>query len=451
MGHGRAALGIALAAACGGSLTISPADDAGPGGAPLAPRSPPCPMRLAGDPAVILSLPQRNASAPELVVLDPGSDTRDARVAIQALANSGTSGLPDDIEVARATVTPPWPAGMSVDEPPQLDGEFAIGAGQMDLSGSVLALAWHRETTAVGRPQFRALDPATWSLSEPVQVAASGDAVLSFVAGDGGYAVAWRDVNAPGVGPARPLVAVVDTAGSVILGPLPAAAQEDYPGRSPALSWSGTSYLLATSFADCHRADPLCVANSVTVSRLEGNPPGLVLGGSFAPLDPASRPGTSAVATLALPPPESPRVWIAWSEGTSGDASVAHTIRVARVDASGTPEADPVTVATGAHPSTRLSLAAGDLGLFLAWAEGGAGASSENQPGSSIVVVAHLDADGRAVEALFLIPATFVDAEGPPRTVTLGTPRSALVTWGGRSTDPTQPDVAWAARLDCSP
>jgi hypothetical protein len=320
----------------------------------------------------------------------------------------------------------------------------------MDLAGSVLALAWHRETTAVGRPQFRALDPATWTLSDPVQVAPSGDAVLSFIAGASDYAVAWRDINAPGVGPAQPLVAVVDTTGAVTLGPLPAAAQEDFPGRSPSIAWTGSSYVLATAFADCHRADPLCVADSVAVARLETGPAAVVLAGSFAPLDPTSPPGTCATATLYPAPPSAPRTWIAWSEGASGDAADVHTIRAARVDASGTPQGDPVTVATGAHPSTRLSLAASDLGLLVAWAEAGSGTTSENQAGSSNVVVVHLDADGHAVDAPFVIPATYVDAEGPPRVVTLATPHAALVTWGGRSTDPTQPDVAWAARLDCA-
>jgi hypothetical protein len=467
---------VAVAAAslgCDEAGTVVPTDaapvdasisDAAVEAAPIAP---PCSLSPAGDPVPIVSFVHRHATAPSMSVLDTGADSGAASVAVAVFANAGNSGLPDDIELARARVMPPWPAGASLDQPPQLQGEFALGPGLLSTTADAprtLGVVWHRDTAAVGRPQFRGMDVATWTQGPNANVTDSGEAVFSFAAGAGvaddgtwagdGFAVVWRYVGAPGVGPARPLGALLDTAGNVLRGPSPLASAEDYPGRAPAVTWTGRTYLVATSYVDCIGGDA-CVAHSVVVQRLQpaaadaGTGFSLHRSTSFGAVDPTATPGTPALASYGG------GVWVAWTEGPPADAGVgvARTVRVARVDPSGDLGVAPFTVAKAAHPTSHVALSAGEAGVLLTWAEDGepedAGDAVDTTPGASFVVVQRVGYD-LAVAAPIRIPATRVDDFGPPTSATIESPRGALVLWAGRATDPTAYDVTWLARLDCA-
>src|SRR5579883_573219 len=211
---GGAALLAAASTSCDEAGTVIPVD-ASTTDAPVeaAPPAPPCTLSAAGDPVPLVAFAHRHATAPSMSVLDDGADAGAASVAVAVFANAGNSGLPDDIELARARVAAPWPAGVTLDEPPQLQGEFSLGAGLLATTSGAprtVGLVWHRDTAAVGRPQFRAMDVASWTQGPDVDLTDSGDTVFSFAAGAGvapdgtwagdGFAVVWRYVGAPGVG-----------------------------------------------------------------------------------------------------------------------------------------------------------------------------------------------------------------------------------------------------------
>jgi hypothetical protein len=466
----RAAPLLAAVLACGTSSNGAPpdsgADAALDATAEAGPLAPPCSLSVVGAPTPIVSFVHRHATAPSMSVLDDGATSGAVSLGIAVFANAGNSGLPDDIEIARAHVADPWPAGATLDQQPELQGEFSLGAGLLATSADAprtLGLVWHRDDAAVGRPQFRGMDVATWTQQTEQIVTPSGDTVFSFAAGAGvaadgswsgdGFVLTWRYVGAPGVGPARPLGALVDTTGAVLRGPSALATAEDFPGRSPAVTWTGTNYLVATSYDACLGGDA-CVAHSVVVQRLRPNSGDAGTDFSLVPiiaipaLDPTTQPGTASLASFAG------HAWVAWTEGPPADAGVglARIVRVAELDGDGHNVGSPVTVAGAAHPTTHVAVSAGDAGILVTWPEDGApedaGDAVDTMPGASFVVVQRLGYDG-TLDAPIRIPATRVDDFAAPTSATVEAPRGALVLWAGRATDPNAFDVTWLARLDC--
>jgi hypothetical protein len=403
-----------------------------------------------------------------MLVLDSGAGGGAASVGIDVFASAGNSGLPDDIEIARARVGTAWPADVALDETPQLLGEFALGPGYLAQAlhdQHKMALAWHRDDAEVGRPEFRALDVTTWEQGPAVEIASTGDAVFSFVAGaavgsdgawDGdGFAISWRHVGAPGVGPARPLGALLAADGSVLRGPSPLAFADNFPGRAPMLVWTGTDYLAATTYDDCPDTT-VCAARSVVVASLA---PSADPAGGFAVrpvtalpvLDPSAVPGGSA-SLAAL----DGRAWVAWSEGPPSEAGarVPRAVRVAMLDSQGRLQGSPVTVAAQAYPASHVAISASDAGILLTWAEDAADAgvgqgAGDILPGASFVVVQRVGFDG-TVDPAVRIPATRIDDYGPPTSSAIAAPRGALVLWAGRSTIETHFDVTYLARLECT-
>jgi hypothetical protein len=451
--------------ACGAS---HPADGA-PGSGPLGTLSPQpaCTLSQAGQPIPIVGFADRHATAPSMLLLDSGSGDESASIAIQVFASAGDSGLPDDIEVARARVGPNWPDDVALDQPPQLMGEFALGPGYLARSldaPPTLALAWHRDNALVGRPQLRLMDVARWEAGADVEVAPSGDAIYSFVAGGAvgaggswegqGYAVAWRDVGAPGAGPARPFGALLDADGDLVRGPSPLASGENYPGRAPSIAWTGSGYLVATAYDDCVDGS-MCAPRSVVVATMvaSAEPWG---GISLRPVtalpatDEGSVPGTASIAWFGG------IAWVAWTEGPAADAggAAARTVRLAALDGQGRLLGAPIVVAADSHPRTRVALSAGDAGVLVTWAEdapgsGAAPNASDVLPGASFVVVQRVGLDGTVDSAPLRIPATRIDDYAPPTASAIASPRGALVLWAGRSTDPASFDVTYLARVDC--
>ncbi len=434
---------IVAIAGCGtsGGGASSGAVDAS---APDAPISHPCTLASAGAPTILLALDARHVSAPQMVVLDPGSASAPASVALQVFANASVSGIPDDIELARARVGGAWPSGVTIDRPPLLVGELALGFAQLASSPPPtggLAIAWHREEIGVGTPRFRAFDAATWTAGDVVVLATKGDSVLSLVSGPDGYGVVWRDLNAPGVGPVTALVALLDARGVVVRGPFAAAGPVDYPGPAPSLASVGGKYMVATGFKECGFGEIVCVARSVVVGTVGTS--GIDRAAVIPTLDAATAPGRVALASFG------DRASIVWSEGDPKDDKAPRTVRFVSLDGRGVPIGAPITLATGAHMITPASIASSEIGIVVTWAESGIVAIPQTSAGSSRVLVRHIGTDGKLAEPPIVVDATFVDAYGPPTSATIGSPRGALVMWAGRSSRDGDPDVAWLARVDC--
>jgi hypothetical protein len=397
-------------------------------------------LKAAGAPIELLAFDQRHASAPQMIVLDPGSDSSPVSVALQAFANASITGIPDDIEIARARVGRAWPDA-TIDRAPQKIGELALGYAQMaSPSPGALVVAWHREEIGVGQPQIRAFDANGWSAGDTAVIATKGDAVLSLVPGGGGLGVVWRDLNAPGVGPVQPLVALLDAKGNAVHAPIATAGPVDYPGPAPTLAWTGEKFLLVTGFGECGPGGFACANASVVVATFGDS---IDRVGAMAAIDPAMPPGHVAAATYG------DRVWIAWSEGDAKNEKVPRTVRFAALDSHGVPVIGPKTLATAVPVSTAVSISASELGAVVAWAERGDSDAARNLSGASRIVVRRVALDGTPDDAI-QIAATFVDAYGPPTTAAIAAPRGVLLLWAGASVTDGMPDVGWMSRLDCT-
>jgi hypothetical protein len=465
----RAAIALAASLACACGASGRAGDEGawgGFGGTTVTPAA--CSLSLGGgDPVPVVGFADRHATAPSMLVLDPGESGAPVSVAVQVFANAGVSGLSDDIEIARVTLGAEWPAGVALADPPQLLGESALGPGYLAQplhAPTTLGLAWHLDDAEVGRPQFRALDVPSWEQRPDVQIAPSGDAVFSFVAGAGvdddgswsgdGFAISWREVGAPGASPARPLGALLDSTGRVLRGPSPLAPGENYPGRAPTIAWTGSDYLVATTYDDCFDTD-LCAPQAVVVARMIASGD-LAAGLALVPvtalpaLESAAPPGSSA-AMAAL----GGRVWVTWAEGEPADAAPggARVVRLAALDARGQLLAPPLTVTADAHPASRVAISASDAGIVLTWAENApgyaGGGAGDMLPGASFVVVQRVGFDG-SIDPPLHLATTRVDDYGPPTSAAIAAPRGVLVLWAGQSTVPGHFDVTYLARLGCA-
>jgi hypothetical protein len=313
-----------------------------------------------------------------------------------------------------------------------------------------LALAWHTDTGGKSRPALRLLDVPGWKPGKLKNIADQGEAVLSLAAGRdvgnhggygdaGGYAVAWRDhVQVGKKLHTRPLVAVLSASGERKLGPFVAAAADGYPGRSPSVIWSGSTFLTATSFSSCVPSDTMCKPSSVVIGRIR--PPSASTAGdegalepvlSIQSLDPATRPRRAAIGRLAG------RVFVAWAEGgdQNEDDEAVFAIRLARLTPEGQLHGQVRLVAEGARPVHSISLDATSLGLILSWAEDGDGSLPPDQPGSSRIVVHWLDAEGKPLHPAHQLQISRYHNYGGPSTVAIAEPRGLLLTWSGRLED----------------
>src|SRR5262249_26066023 len=71
-----------------------------------------------------------------------------------------------------------------------------------------------------------------------------------------GYLAVWERNYYP-AGSSEPRVAVLDAKGNTVLGPVTPSAPITSPGRPAHGAWSGSDYLVTTSFADCFSGESL--------------------------------------------------------------------------------------------------------------------------------------------------------------------------------------------------
>jgi hypothetical protein len=455
--------------------TDGPAADAQPDAdaALEAEASPPvhCKLQPNDGPVVAVAFPDRHATAPSVAVVDPGvpagaPGAHAAEVAVQAFASGGSSSAHPDVHVARVRIDEPWPTGMAMVKAPVLIGYESHGWAEMTRAAggkAALAFAWHTDQGGLGRPAFRLLDVASWSGGAGTDVVPKGEAVLSLADGAGvgafgvgyagsGYAVVWRDHMTGDAGvpnATRPLVAVLDEAGNVTLGPHAAAAPTPYPGRSPVVVWSGSAYLVATSARTCEAADPLCEPRSVVVSRVRPasgdawDDSGIDRVSVIPALAPGASPSRPSIAQFGG------TTWVGWFEGNPDDAKAPRTPRLQRFNPIGEPIGASIELAHDAHPTTRIALSASAIGVLATWIEDGNTSLPATQLGRTKLV-----AYGVALDSVVLGPAVRIDATmngsyGWTSSVATVQPRAFIVSWTGRAAQSAKPDVTYLARIDC--
>lgn len=418
---------------------------AGAGGVPFD-----CGSLAAGPATEVLSFPDRHATAPSAVTLDTMSPPR---IALQAFASGGSSPLHDDIRLLRFTLDATAPAGIALELGPTLVGLDSHGWGNLSLAPpgvSGVALAWHGDPGGASRPMFRAIPAESWTPTPVANLAppGTGEAVLALAAGAAtnpggeyggqGYGVVWRRVGGPSGNATYPVAAVVDVAGTVVIGPHEVSPPSTYPGRSPSIVWSGSTYLLATAAKECAAGDPPCVNDAVTISRLRPKAGvELVSALGAAPGYVPARPTLSRQGDL---------VRVAWVERPELPGSPAR-VNLWTLATNGNPLVGGVLLETDSDPQSRVTSNTDAAFVALVWAESGDPSLSHDQLGRSRIELRVQDDSGAVFGAQ--LPSTLFHSYGPPFVVGRGALGSWLVVWGARSMT-TGFDVTYAARVDCT-
>lgn len=439
--------------------------DAGPDAPP--PPPPPCFLTLAGPAVELIAFPEGDADSPQMVVLDPGaasgpSGPQPARVAYQAISEDANFWHPE-LRVASIHVDAAWPEGVQIVQPPVLAGVDAHAWGKIAAApgaGGGIGLAWFQGDLAAGLPaglKFRPFDTTTWTPGADVFIDPTGSVTYGFQPGRAvsssggdydrdGYAVTWRGVMEDGN--AEPRVAVLDTAGTVVIGPLSTAAPQAYPGRGSDVAWSGVTYLVATSFDYCAPGDLLCEPQSVVVARIRpsvGEPGGaLEAAASIEAMSAGSVPRRPVIAS------RDGLTWLAWAENLPENDAAPRTVRLARLNPAGSLVGPVAVVSQAAHPTSGLSLAVTPLGVVLMWSEEDQPDLPPEMPGHSRLLVHHWDLEGESMGPPRVIPTTRFAYNPTPSAVALGHPRSLLVSWASAEETAVPRDVTYLARLDCS-
>ncbi len=416
-----------------------------------------CP--LPASPREILSFVEGNTDSPLMAVIHPGSAAEIARLGYAAISEDANFWHPE-LRVAELTVGDPWPGGIHVTHNPVLAGFDTHAWGWMvpasDSSGNLALVFYHADEASpsvVPSFKFRPFDTKTWQPGSEVVIDPSGSVSYGLCQGasvekgkysGNGYAASWRATSI-GQNNVEPRLAVLNGQGGVVLGPLTMGPPEAYPGRATNVAWSSTTYLAVTSFVGCELSPVPCAPRSVIVTRVDAD--GSLSLASSIPALGENAPRRTVISSFQG------STWIAWSEaplpleGQADDAP--RTVRLGRLDSNGALVAEPITLATDAHPYLSLSVHASEIGVLVAYPEIAAPELAPGDVGFGRVVVHHVSPDGDVLGAPIAI-ATTQFANGPHASVVnLAKPRSALVSWASRSGEK-QLNVTYLARLNCA-
>ena len=416
-----------------------------------------CLLEVAGPPAEIMAFGDSHVTAPSMVVVYPGDGQTGARasVALQGFVSGGTSPAHPDIRLQLLRFGLPWPAGVTVEEPPHSFAEEALGWGELAHSpgGTArLAMAWYSGSDVDGYTAFRKLDLANWVASPPVEVAPNGRAALALAPGSGvgpggvgyegyGYAIAWRELLDAEEDNTITAFAVLDLQGNVVFGPLWQGVVAPYPGYSPTIVWSSSAYLVATALPDCDPDDecpPTLTVERFRPASSEGESGELELTWSRSAGMVPHRP---AIASYGE------RTWVTWME-SEPDSPGERTLLLQELDPMGEAVGDVQPLGLVMQPASRPTLQASDLGLTIVYAVAGYGGEPD-EPGASRISVRQLDHDGAAMGVPLLIESTLFEDYGPPQAVALDHPHGLLLTWAGRSAASGY-EVAYLGFLECT-
>lgn len=432
------------------------AGTAGTGGTPFV-----CAALQAGPATMVLSFPERHATAPSAVTLD---DVTPPRIAIQAFATGGNAVDHDNIQIARFTVDDAAPAGISLEQKPVLVGIESHGWGNLALAPGGLAeiaLAWHGDPGGNGRPMFRAVDVPSWTPGPAVDLTqnGAGEAVLDLTPGAGtgpmnvgyagnGYAVIWRDSTGGSANTTRPVAAVLDPKGQLLIGPHEVSPPADYPGRSPVALWTGTTYLLATAIKTCPPGKSPCVPDSIVVTRIKPASGDLVDDSGIELVHAISVP-KGYIAGRPSFAREGSLVYLTWAERVEPVMSFSPRIRTTTLDINGNPLGGDkeLPLTPGVELLSRVTTHAANGALTVIWPEPGDSALPASTPGHSRLVVRRIDQNGTVLGTE--IPTPLFHDYGPAWLTSRGAPGSLLAVWGARSMTNGY-DYTYAAKVDCA-
>lgn len=419
-----------------------------------------CSLAAAGEPLNLAPSPSVQSYTPSIVALSPGNaaTSEPAHVVASWLrsdADSHPTTVAQDFQVG-----PVWPDGVVASHKPIAVGPDSHTWNELSVApggGQSVSLVWWDDPGMVGRLRFRTLDVGHWTMSEFVDLTSQSSEALGLAAGAGlghpsgyggeGYGLLWR-VEDYDTDTSMPAVVVLDAAGQIVMGPHQVAAISSTK-RTPAITWTGTTYLIATAFGACESGDLLCKEDSLVISRVR--PPsgdavddsGVEVVHAFPAFMTDGAPRRPTMIS------QGGKTYVAWFEGVSGDAgTVPMAIRIAELGQDGTPVLEKVVVPASVFPLYSLSLSVLSPGVTIAWAEAGDPVVPSNQPGASRLRVLWLDAAFEAVTPEVAVDITEFQSWGSRAMVSLDWPRGAMLVWTGMAKDGGSSQVH-GLRLDC--
>lgn len=385
---------------------------------------PTCKVQPLGEPVEVLSINGQDLHTPSMAVIDPGSSTS-AQLARVALQNIGGA-----IRLISLTVHEPTPSGTSVDatEPINLGGGMTYGQMVHAPEGlQQLALVWGADGPG---NEFRTVDIPSWTPGPLVKVSQTGWTPNGLAAGKGvpntqtgqyegpGYGMTWQGPTG-----AAASMAVLSESGEIRVGPLSTSAPVPSEQLESTISWSGSTYLMATRFKSCAQGDPLCRELAVVVTRLLVAPASnsIVFASSFEVGTPGWSPGY----------PTLDGTFLVWDEGLS--SKEPRVVHIEQLDPTGLPVGPDHVVSSGKTLLARPFLGSTPTGKLVGWAEEGNAGLPEDALGRSKLMIQvlkpELELDGAAIE----LPITRYGSMGHPVAVPLEYPRGVLVAWAARS------------------
>lgn len=370
-----------------------------------------------------------------------------------------------EIRVAEISVGPSWPDGVQVTHGMLLYGIDAHAPGQLvpaTTGPSELALLYYHadEASAAVTPgvKLRRFDTTAWQPFDEVFVEKLGGYAYSLAPGPSlgkgmgwaglGYGMTWRSATSGDASNyvVSTRVAVSDSAGNLVAGPVDVSAPSAYPGVGATVVWNGQHYLVARNDKPCDGAGPECAAR-LTLARFEpgvGAAAQLVDTGVVAPV-PGRRARTPLLRSWAG------ATWVAWREqpieAKPGDDSPS-TLRLAAPSADG--QVTQAAWQTEAHPDAGAELLASDQGLLLVWGERIDPTLPSHQVGHSRLVLRQLSKTGAELQELEL-PTSSLSSGTAYAVATLDEPRALLVAWTAQEAKPASHTQAYLARFDCMP
>ncbi len=435
--------------------------DAAPDVLPDAPLPPRCVLLQSdGPPMQIVSFSNQHADAPSLAVVDRGAPGSPANVAVQAF-RSGGDGFEHAIFAGKMSVGDAWPDGVEMTQAPVKVGTDSHGWAEMSVAPGGLreiAISWLGDPGMSSRTMFRRIDADSWSAHDPVDLSYEGSSALGLVAGAGtgdmgigyagiGYGIVWRLSSHLPDNPVSPVVAVLDQEGSLLIGPHRVADPMPYPGRSPSITWSGSAYLLATTFRECVPGDPLCSPDAIVITRVRPasgdawDDSGVDVVTAIPTTNPGLAPGRASIGSNGTD------TWVAWSEGPPGNDEAPRRLLAQRLDSQGNVVGSPVQVDDGIRLLMAPRVHVSPFGLTIVWPEDGDANLGYNDVGRSRIAVALLtpNATGPVVTR---VDTTHFGSYGWASGVSIDEPHGMLVTWPGYPLTGGM-GVAWLARLSC--
>ena len=449
-------MGVGAAGGAPGSGSSAATGGAGTGGGAgldsgvdAAPPLADCVYVQHGEPIVLFTYSD-GVNTPVLTGLSPGSAGEPARF---AMGLTHEHFWHPEIRVAEVNVKPQWPDGVSVEHSMILYGIDAHAPGQMVRAenGGLALLYFHADEASpnvIPGVKFRQFDTTSWTPFGEVFVEEWADYAFSIAPGPAsaqkdseglGYAITWRSAVSKEPGSAvSPRVAVIDSAGSMLKGPIEVAEPSKYPGVGATVAWNGASYVVASNARACSNDAPEC-ANRLELSVL--GKLGLTKTGSAAP-NPGMRARTPLVRAW------NGATWAAWREQlvqSKPEDDPPSIVRLSAVSSDG--QLAGGIWQTQAHPDAGAELLLSDQGVLLVWGERVDPQLPPQEVGHSRLRLLQFRKTGEALQELELMTTSLTTGTAYA-VLPIAEPRALLVSWTGEAKGSTS--VAYLARFDCS-